>query len=102
MMAEFLKRILTVFLDWVIPVSRQANPRCIMKTRHVANKIQRLCVVNDKLARSFSRPHEFESGTKAIKTRIIFLNFDNLILSFIKLTLINSFGKQIMKFISEP
>ena len=45
-MAVFLKRMLTVFLDRVRPLSRVANPRCMMKTSIPAIMIQRLLVVN--------------------------------------------------------
>ena len=40
MMAVFLNRILTVFLDRVRPASRLAKPRCMINTRKVATSIQ--------------------------------------------------------------
>ena len=38
--AVFLNKMLTVFLERVKPVSRQAKPRCIINTRNVATNIQ--------------------------------------------------------------
>jgi len=46
MMLVFLKRMFTVFLDWVRPTSRKANPRCIMNTNSVATSIHVLLTVN--------------------------------------------------------
>ena len=40
MIPMFLKRMFTVFFDWVSPDSRVANPRCMTKTRKVATIIQ--------------------------------------------------------------
>ena len=41
----FLKRMFTVFLAWVSPLSRQAKPRCMMNTRNVATSIHVLLTV---------------------------------------------------------
>jgi hypothetical protein len=43
----FLNNIFTVFLDLDNPDSRDANPRCIIKTSMVATNIHRLLVVNN-------------------------------------------------------
>ena len=49
-MVTFLKRMLTVFLARVSPVSRQAKPRCMMKTKAVAMTIHRLLAMLYALA----------------------------------------------------
>ena len=41
----FLNRMFTVFLAWVSPLSRHANPRCMMNTRNVATSIHVLLTV---------------------------------------------------------
>ena len=42
MINVFLNSMFTVFFDLVSPVSRAANPRCIIKTRKVASSIHTL------------------------------------------------------------
>ena len=87
-MAEFLKRILTVFFDWVIPASKEANPKCMTKTKHVANKSQRLWVVKESSAKLLSTPQEFEHVKIMIKEKAILLKPKAFIIFLIKFTLI--------------
>ena len=63
----FLKRILTVFLDLVKPVSKQANPRCIIKTSKDDKSIHELFAIK-KL--SFT---ELKDSEKTTPKKIVFI-----------------------------
>ena len=72
----FLNKILTVFLAWPNPASTPANPRCMIKTKAVANIIQILLAVSKfasmAAAAAASAPPPSCNASKKVKIVVSF------------------------------